>query len=286
MSEATIAHWKITRAKNAGQKPNPHGGQFDKWYIGLENLDGGSNCDDAYWQRKAPSEAQVGDHVYGKLEEGEYGFRFYLEKDEQGGSPRPSSGSTEYSKPAAKAVVDWDARNAEIRRQHSQEMALRVIVFNGRAGAFDDLQEWLRDWADWFDQDAIAAGRKASGWADAKRQIEEMSERPPDFTGARTEEPKPSLNFHKSELPTVDRDHVMQLLDSSGLVYAGAQEKVADFILTQLVPQNREKKALAGLQDLDRQGVVLAQLKSETEKWLGAPLPQGDALDGQEDVPF
>jgi hypothetical protein len=142
----------------------------------------------------------------------------------------------------------------------------------------------------------LEAGQKASQGA-AQTGDSPHSSSPPaapdsppaDLSGARTEEPgHTSLNYPRSDLPDVDRDHIMQLLSSAGMIFAGAQEKVADYILTQLSVSGREKAALNGLQDqnLDRQSAVLAQLKTETEKWLGSPLPQGDALDGEEDPPF
>jgi hypothetical protein len=298
MSEAVIAHWEVTRAKNAGQKPNPHGGQFDKFYVGLRNLDGGTDCEDAYWQRKAPSEVTVGDKVYGKIEEGDYGFRFYLEKDEEGNS-RPPGGSTESktsnnSKASSGGETNWTERNAEIRRQHSQQVAIEFAALSDESA--ETTLNGLTKLIDWFDQDAIAAGQRASQGAAQTGDSPHSSSLPAapdspsadmDFSGARTEEPgHTSLNFPKSDLPDVDRDHIMRLLSSAGLVFAGAQEKVADYILTQLVVAGREKAALSGLQDHERQGVVLAQLKVETEKWIGSPLPQGDALDGDESIPF
>lgn len=161
MSEAVIAHWEITRAKNAGQKANSHGGQLDKWYVGLQNLDGGSNCDDAYWQRKSPSEVTVGDRVYGKLEEGDYGFRFYLEKDEDGASRL--SGSTETSTSNnSKSETDWTLRNAEIRRQHSQQVALEHAALMQAHGQLPEnfSPDDLRSLVDWFDLDAQKAGQR------------------------------------------------------------------------------------------------------------------------------
>ena len=122
------AHWEVTRANNAGQKPNPHGGTLDKWYVGLKNLDGRKDCDDAYWQRKSPSEVSVGDKVYGKLEKGEFGFRFYLEKEPDGGggfeAKAGSSGKKGNWQPEAERDPE---RAARILRQHSQEMAIRAL---------------------------------------------------------------------------------------------------------------------------------------------------------------
>lgn len=283
MSEATIAHWEVTRAKNAGQKSNPHGGQLDKWYVGLRNLDGGSDCEDAYWQRKSPSEVTVGDQVYGKVEEGDYGFRFYLEKDEDVQRPRSSEASTSNNSKSATSSgeTNWEVRNAEIRRQHSQEMAVRLLLGRKQGLEGVDAKAELEASANWFDQDAIAAGQRASQGQTPSTSRSDSPAAPEqssaiDFTGARKEEPS----------STLDRDHIMQLLSSAGLFYAGAQEKVADFIMGPLLLEGRSDAALSALQDHERQANALTQLKTSTERWTGQPLPQGDALDGQENVPF
>jgi len=288
MSDATIAHWEVTRAKNAGQKPNLHGGQFDKWYVGLKNLDGGTDCDDAYWQRKSPSEVTVGDKVYGKVENGDYGDRFYLEKDEEGARQFGSSeAKTSNTSKGSSGETDWEVRNAEIRRQHSQQVAIELC---SELGVFEphhveSAQAELVKWADFFDQDAIAAGQKAQGGVEAasfdQAGTPDVSSSPQpsadlDFTGARKSEP---------QAPVTDLDDYRQLLDSAGLVYAAARDEVAEYMALGL-SKERLNKALSGLQDLDRQGAVMAQLKTETVKWTGRPLPQGDALDGADDVPF
>lgn len=236
-------------------------------------------------------EPQIGERFAGHLEETNFAEKLKVDfeqtKELNQGARRPSGGSTE-SKTSnnSKGDVDWDKRNAEIRRQHSEEMALRVLIgMDELKGVHDatEAQSAIAGWADWFDQDAIEAGQEASqgqlpspsGAGESQTAAPEQSSADLDFTGARKQEPG-----------TVDRDHIMQLLSSAGLVYAGAQEKVADYILTQLSVAGREKAALTGLQDLDRQGTVLAQLEKETEKWLGSPLPQGDALDGDDSIPF
>lgn len=269
MSTATIAHWEVTRAKNAGQKDNPHGGQLDKWYIGLKNLDGGSNCDDAYWQRKSPSEVTVGDKVFGKVEDGDYGDRFYLEKEEGYEATTGTSGASNNSPASSPPRRDIDASIA-------RQVALKIL-------------------SPWICEDKNFGSDHEAVVKDLERFILEAGqpkdEPPVDLSGARTEEPippKPSVNFHKDELPKgldIDRDHIMQLLSSAGLVYAGAQEKVADYLMGPLTVEGRAQKALSGLQDLDRQGKVLAELRSGTEKWIGSPLDEGPkGVD--DDIPF
>lgn len=139
-------------------------------------------------------------------------------------------------------------------------------------------------WLDEFKAE-VAAGQKASQGqlpppthraTESQTAAPEQSSADIDFSSARKEEPD----------STVDRDHIMQLLDSAGLVYAGAQEKVADYLMGPLTVDGRVGSALSGLQDFDRQGVTLAKLQTQTEQWTGETLPQGDALDGDDSIPF
>lgn len=298
----------ITRVMEGDEWGNDYG-RNQSYTLDLELADG-SVVQDIVSNRKIKDdgthkEPQEQEVVWGDLlPMGKNQRKLKLDYDamkEHGSSPRPSGGSTESkTSNSPKQETDWEVRNAEIRRQHSQEMALRFMEIGGNVPGRVGV-DLIADLADWFDQDAIAAGQKASGQRSAQGaapndspRLDSLAAAPDqvpadlDFSGARTEEPKPSLNYPKSDLPDVDRDHVMLLLSSAGMTFAGAQEKVADYILTQLSVSGREKAALSGLQDqnLDRQSSVLAQLKAETEKWLGSPLPQGDALDGSENVPF
>jgi hypothetical protein len=232
------------------------------------------------WGTKG-GEPQPGEEVTGEFSQKSDGSWKFTKgsKDKPGGGPSSSEASTSNNSKGPSSETDWEVRNAEIRRQHSQEMALRWLA-NGQANL--STVDQLAEIADWFDQDAIAAGQKASqgqqssGAPASSTAAPEQS--PVDFSGARKEEP--------SGFSTLDREHVMQLLDNAGLTFPAAQEKVTDYITGPLLVAGREKKALGGLQDLDRQGNVLAQLKSETEEWIKSPLPQGDALDGDSDIPF
>lgn len=51
---------------------------------------------------------------------------------------------------------------AQITRQHSQDMSLRAIAVSGIIGSTTDVfREQIRQWADWFDADVFAAGQRA-----------------------------------------------------------------------------------------------------------------------------
>lgn len=165
MSEAVFAHWEITRTKNAGQKPNPHGGQLDKWYCGLKNLDGGDSCDDAYWQRKAPSEVKVGDTVYGKIEQGDYGWRFYLEPEPDGPqtSSRGSSEARSGSKRSWQPEHERDPqRAARILRQHSQDVAVQFLIAQHKDDGGPLTLDAVFKVADLLDEDVRKAGQASS----------------------------------------------------------------------------------------------------------------------------
>lgn len=77
------SEYTVTRAKNAGEKNNPHGGKLIKWYIDVEGPDG--EVKDVYAQKKPGNDLNVGDKIYGRIEEGEYGPRFFGEQNPNGG---------------------------------------------------------------------------------------------------------------------------------------------------------------------------------------------------------
>ena len=284
MSEATIAHWEVTRAKNAGTKPNPHGGVFDKWYLSLKNLDGGEDCADAYWQRKSPSEVTVGDQVYGKVEGGDYGDRFFLEKDEDGQRPRSSEASTSNNSKGLPSggETNWTERNAEIRRQHSQDMSLRWLAMLGPdVGPRSISDVW--DVADAFDADAIAAGQRASqGQLPSPSAGESQAAAPEqssaiDFSGARKEEPSPSE-------PVDDHQWLENLLVLGG-ASNWAAGKLATYALDKLRPDDL-KKCQALLSDLDTASEGRKRLEASYEQAEGEPVPQADPLDNGDSIPF
>jgi hypothetical protein len=97
------------------------------------------------------------------------GERFMAELIPKDGFPprlkRISDGGARPS-PAQTVAGGGDRRGAEILRQHSQDMALRVIEFRAAHGVMTDKEkgattELIQKYADWFDRDAKAAGDRA-----------------------------------------------------------------------------------------------------------------------------
>lgn len=272
--EAIFGHFEITRAKNAGQKPNPHGGQFDKWYVGLSNLDGGEGQDDAYWQRKAPSEVTVGDKVYGKLEEGQYGWRFFLEPepDASGGgaisNPAPSGSSSNKGREWQPESTRDPERSARILRQHSQGVAVQILT---AMGAFDTqdaqgLHRKIQQWCDFLDQDVLKTASQAEGPA-------------PQQAGAA---PLPSASpSPDSQAPRDEHQWFKNLLEAAALEPEPAHV-LAEFITTKFNPEQKVR-AEAGLEDFNSQMDTLAKLKASYEQMEKKSLPSG----GQDDeIPF
>lgn len=125
---------KVTNAESKGEKDNPHGGVLYRWNLNLEA--GGEDFVGVFWQRKSSDPISVGDQMHGEISKGEYGWRFKLTQPDgpgprnQGGTDAPARslgtpGVTGGS--AAPGDEYWAERNARIERQHSQEMALRLL---------------------------------------------------------------------------------------------------------------------------------------------------------------
>lgn len=168
MSLPQTAEFTIKGARNAGTKPNPHGGTFDKWYVDLLDPEGKpvrdaeGKTDGAYWQRKSPSEVTEGDVVYGTVSEGEYGLRFKMEKRPDD-APAGSQGGGSFNARPGKSAD----QQASIVRQHSQESALRYLAITGLdidpENRMVALEQIVRPIIDWFVEDANNASKSASG---------------------------------------------------------------------------------------------------------------------------
>lgn len=285
----------ITRVMQGDEWGNDYG-RNQSYTLDLQ-LEDGSVVQDIVSNRKIKDdgthkEPQEQEVVWGDLlpmPKGQRKLKLDYEAMKQGGAPQQFShgsssetSTSNNSKPASSGEVDWDRKNGEIRRQHSQEMALRTMAIIGwpSKGTSDILRD-VAFLADEFDADAIAAGQKAS--QGAVPATSSPQESPPlgaapdsssvDLSGARTTEPG-----------VTDRDEVLKLLDYAGLVHAPAREKVADYITGPLLVEGRSDAALSALQDLDRQGNALAQLQTKTEEWIKGPLPTADGFD--DSIPF
>jgi hypothetical protein len=85
MSEGAISptgDHTVTFAKNAGTKPNPHGGELVKFYCTFTA--GDQEFKDVYWQRKSDQDP-TGQTVYGHIEAGQFGLRFFTDQQARGG---------------------------------------------------------------------------------------------------------------------------------------------------------------------------------------------------------
>lgn len=280
MSDAVIAHWEVTRAKNAGQKDNPHGGQFDKWYVGLKNVDGGTDCEDAYWQRKSPSEVTVGDKVYGKVEEGDYGFRFYLEK-EPDGNPGRSSGGGRAKEWKRESAFDPE-KTARIGRAHAQHMGILTCAAMGlfESVSADQIERKLKSWIDFFENDVNQAGQKslqASGNATPG-----VNERAATLPGSASSAPEQT-----SAVELRDIEMAVSSADSMQALSAEARAKVAEYMVSELNDEDRDRACnqLTNTADQLVQGQTLRAMQQRTENWIGEPLPEVTG-GGEDDIPF
>jgi hypothetical protein len=252
--------WRVIDVREGKTEPNPHGGQFQKFYVDFEG------APDTYWRRSAGDVPEVGHNYFGTVSQGDYGLRFKKEKKPDGyeASTGTSGGSSNSSKGQSKGDVDWDVRNAEIRRQHSQEMALRFVMHPLPENfVLADLKTTI----DWFDQDAIEAGQKASG------------EAPVDFSGARKEEPDPVRAVTAAFDATVidDRHQWMEDRLINGGAPMHAAGTLARYALDQLKPDDLKKlEALLGDHETLSEG--RKRLEASYVKAVG-PIPEPDFSD-------
>lgn len=258
MSDAVHAHWEVTRAKNAGQKPNPHGGQFDKFYVSLKNLDGGTDSDDAYWQRQHPSEVTVGDKVYGKLEkrEGDQGDRFFMEKEPDGGAP--SSGS-EARTGTGGGSSQRDDVGARIERQAiikalGEKLSQTDSLTGAQKRHIEEIEAFVGQAASQRAGGAGQTDRTAGGSQGAGGTSLAADKQPAD-------EP-------------LSLQEIGEVLNRYGLSYAPARDKVASHIGFKLFSEGRADAALKGLESDESRERVMAKLKEEC-----GPLPEPPASD-------
>lgn len=236
------------------------------------------------------NEPREGEELMGSIEpDGRGGEKLKIDydatKELSQGAQFPSSESSTSNSSSPKQETDWEVRNAEIRRQHSQGEAVQVLAHMGsyvmgeRTVPIDKLQGWIKEWADWFDQDAIAAGQKygqepihGAGHQDVASASPAPGSAPVDFSGARTEEPGPDTH---------------QWLEAL-LVVAGAptyaSQKLATYALEKLLPDQR-KTLETELNDPDSsvKAAGLKRVEASYEKTEGHAVPQ---IDPSDDIPF
>ncbi len=248
--------------------------------------------------RKPESRApEIGELVALDLEDGPYGTKAKLDFERtkelpQNGvqmrsrKPSPhevSSGSKGSWTPESERDPE---RAARILRQHSQEMALRFVAYAGTTGPADFETMWCDDFLkpiiDWFDQDVLQAGKRAS-------EGTKTGSTPPPETAS--EPPSPS----SPDVLPVTHQELTEALDTAGVTIPAQRDAIAGYMAAEL-PTERIVKAVGNLvlrpDDGDpdptaKQARTLKALKKATEEFTGKPLPQGDAFDSDPDkAPF
>jgi hypothetical protein len=270
MSEGITKDWKVLDVREGKTEDNPNGpGQLQKFYVGFE----GSS--DTYWRRKAGNAPKVGETYYGTITPGKYGPMFKSEKKDGGGSgaPRRSRGS------------DWTPeaqrdpeRSARILRQHSQEMAIRLLppdakIFTNGPDGIGRPNEKFTALVDWFDADVNQAGQAAIQGA--------------AVGGSPSPEALPSgIGTAAPDSSPVSLEEAEQALDTAAALEGSKRRKVAEFITTQLAPARAVKavKNLTNTSDLGEQAATVKALIENTEAWIGGPLLTEEKSD--DDIPF
>lgn len=129
------SEFTVTRAKNAGERDNPHGGTLVKWYVDLDGPDG--EVKDVYAQKKPGNDLSIGDKIYGRIEEGEYGPRFFGEQNPNGGGGGSRSGG---SRKDDLGPEFWAAKDKRIGRAG---MLQAVVIAHGDPGEFLDVEGYI-----------------------------------------------------------------------------------------------------------------------------------------------
>lgn len=159
--------YKITAARNDGERDNPHGGKLVKWYLRVADSEAGDA--EIYCQKKPGNDLDVGMEITGRLAKEEYGWRLYPDAQQQGGAPRRGNSSAPQGGGMSKDDY-WrnkDQRDIEgiqrMGRAHAQEMALRWMDLPDNArpalpGAKNGGRTVLVDVIDWFENDVDVGG--------------------------------------------------------------------------------------------------------------------------------
>lgn len=249
--------WTAQAVREGKISENQKGpGQLQVFYVDFVGVDGEVK-DGAYWRRKVGNAPNVGESYYGTIKEGDYGPRFYQERQE-GSPPTPSpSKGREW-----KSESDFDPeRTARIGRSHAQEMALRAIALYGVRDGNADLKGPLITWTDFFEADVNRAAKAARGGGEAPG-TESVPAPPPS---------------QKDE-----QEAFLNALDNAG-VPAPAGRVIGDYVNQEFTDQQR-RSATQSLLNIDTQGDARKKLWDLTEKAFGEPLPTVEEDDSS--IPF
>lgn len=272
-------------------------GPMVSYVLDLEDESGHKSMDVELNRKPESREPEVGEQFVGHLESGKFGDKLKIDfeatkelhKGGGGSQFRSSETSTSNnSKPASTGEVDWDAKEARITRQ----AVLKVVAptINELRSLTPEIKAVVED-IEKFVSEAPKRplGQKASqGAVPATSSPQESPplgaapDSPPvDLSGARTEEPKPSLNFDKSEIPDDAHQWVESLLVVAGA--GSAARELALYAVNKLRPD--QLKTLEGeLNDSEqgRKAEGLKRVEASYEKAEGHPVPDRN----EDDIPF
>jgi hypothetical protein len=266
MSETGTKDWKVIAVRSGKTEPNPHGGQFQRFYVDFEG------SPDTYWRRKEGDAPGVGNSYYGTITVGDYGPRFKKEKLPEDFAGTSSGGSRNLGSKWQPESERDPERSARILRQHSQEMALRYLTVSGFSVDPENrsvaLEQNVRPIIDWFDADVIQAAQKAGGSLPHAEAGTASAATPPAAQEAQS-----------------NAEYLSKLLEQAGfpLIQIPPLQR---YIETQLDGERRSKvEAALGSSDLSVCARATELLIAETEKWTGEKLPSPAEADSTE-VPF
>jgi hypothetical protein len=260
MSETGTKDWKVLDFRVGKTEPNPHGGNFQKFFVDFEG------SPDTYWRRREGDSPEKGNSYYGTISKNDYGPKFKKEKaPDQGG---------------AAAKRDWQPesqrdpeRSVRILRQHSQTAALQFLAMTRFPVEPENrmvaLEQIVKPFIDWFDADVNQAGQtaiQASGKATAGSEgAKTPSTAHSPASGQRSAESQ--FEEEKGER----HQWLCQLLEDAGLDATGAHA-LGSFMVGRFNPE-QIKKAETGLQDIESQQDTLSRLRTAYEKATGTLLP-------------
>lgn len=258
--------YTVEKAKDAGLRDNPRGGQLRKWYVAFRDP-AGNVTTDVYWQRKPESTVEVGESFEGAIEDGDYGPRFRMATKDQGGGGSGGGGGMP------------PERQRAIQRQHSQEMAIRTLAYVAQhfPGAQPDgtgaIRAELQDWADFFDRD-----------------VESVSQGAPESSSSGAGQNSPGASAPPAAAPPGDADALatdgqLKYLEGNGPSRPGLFEKAG-------LDGTEQVRAIywasGGLPSLTKAGAsklieVLADDPAGGGEWLRANCPAVSDVPGNND---
>jgi hypothetical protein len=225
-------------------------------------------------RKQGGAEPQPGEELEVIFEEGKY--RPKMKKAPQGsfagGSTERSTGGKREWKPESQYDPEKTAR---IGRAHAQEMALRwaTLLHQTDRGLDAETLPKLFQIADAFERDVNQAGQAANSAQGA----------PPSKDGALLAgSASPGSSSSPAEIGELAE--LAKALDTAGLVFAPARDKVAEYMLT--MPEAEQIRAvnqLTNAADLETQAMTLRAMRQRAESKFGGPLPVDPAED---DIPF